>query len=197
MRFPDRWVIVLSMALNVKKIERRKSKFHELLQAQVSNEFTASQQYIAVAVWFDNADLPRLASHFYKQALEERNHGMMIVQYLMDNNLPVSIPGVADVRNDFAAPREPVALALQQEKDVTEQIVTLAKTARDEGDYIGEQFLQWFLKEQVEEVASMSTLLTVIDRADGNLFHVENFLVRESVGDGADSGAPRAAGGTL
>jgi ferritin len=186
------------MALNVKKIERRKtSKFHDLLQAQVRNEFTASQQYIAVAVWYDGADLPRLASHFYKQALEERNHAMMIVQYLMDNGLPVSIPGVDDVRTAFGSPREPVELALQQEKDVTEQIVVLAKTARDEGDYIGEQFLQWFLKEQVEEVASMSTLLTVVDRADGNLFHVENFLVREHVGDVSDSGAPRAAGGAV
>src|SRR3954469_11566775 len=151
------------MALNVKKIGTKTNKFHDLLQAQVRNEFTASQQYIAVAVWYDSADLPRLASHFYKQALEERNHAMMIVQYLMDNGLPVRIPGVDDVRTEFAAPREPVALALQQEKDVTEQIVVLAKTARDEGDYIGEQFLQWFLKEQVEEVASMSTLLTVID----------------------------------
>ncbi|HEX6343295.1 ferritin [Umezawaea sp.] len=185
------------MALNVKKIGSKSNRFHDLLQAQIGNEFTASQQYIAVAVWFDNADLPRLASHFYKQALEERNHAMMIVQYLMDNGLPVSIPGVGDVRNDFSAAREPVALALQQEKDVTEQIVVLAKTARDEGDYIGEQFLQWFLKEQVEEVASMSTLLTVIDRADGNLFHVENFLVRETVGEESDSGAPRAAGGAV
>ncbi|MCE6996971.1 ferritin [Saccharothrix sp. S26] len=186
------------MAVNLKKISAaRSSKFHGLLQEQVRNEFTASQQYVAIAVWFDANDLPRLASHFYKQALEERNHAMMIVQYLMDNGLPVSIPGVDDVRNDFTAPREPVALALEQEKNVTEQIVALAKTARDEGDYIGEQFLQWFLKEQVEEVASMSTLLTVIDRADGNLFHVENFLTRESVGEEADGGAPRAAGGAL
>ncbi|MFD1147799.1 ferritin [Saccharothrix hoggarensis] len=186
------------MAVNLKKLSSaRASKFHELLQEQVRNEFTASQQYVAIAVWYDGNDLPRLASHFYKQALEERNHAMMIVQYLMDNGLPVSIPGVDDVRNDFTAPREPVALALEQEKKVTEQIVTLAKTARDEGDYLGEQFLQWFLKEQVEEVASMSTLLTVVDRADGNLFHVENFLTRESVGEEADGGAPRAAGGAL
>lgn len=186
------------MAVNLKKISSaRSSKFHDLLREQVRNEFTASQQYVAIAVWFDANDLPRLASHFYKQALEERNHAMMVVQYLMDNGLPVAIPGVDDVRNDFAAPREPVALALEQEKKVTEQIVTLAKTARDEGDYIGEQFLQWFLKEQVEEVASMSTLLTVIDRAEGNLFHVENFLTRESVGEDVDGSAPRAAGGAL
>ncbi len=186
------------MALNVKKIPARKSKLHEQLQAQVGNEFTASQQYVAIAVWFDNNDLPRLASHFYKQALEERNHALMIVQYLMDSDLKVAIPGTDEVRNEFTAPREPVELALQQEKTVTDQIVALAKTARDEGDYLGEQFLQWFLKEQVEEVASMSTLLNVIDRADGNLFHVEAFLAREGVGDGgADPTAPRAAGGSL
>ncbi|MBB5806906.1 ferritin [Saccharothrix ecbatanensis] len=187
------------MAVNLKKISpARATKFHDLLQQQVRNEFTASHQYVAVAVWYDANDLPRLASHFYQQALEERNHALMIVRYLMDNGLPVTIPGVADVRNDFAGPRDPIALALEQEKTVTEQIVTLAKTARDEGDYLGEQFLQWFLKEQVEEVASMTTLLTVMDRAEGNLFHVENFLVRESVGEeGADPTAPRVAGGAL
>ncbi|KAA2257124.1 ferritin [Solihabitans fulvus] len=186
------------MALSVKKIQQRKSKFHDLLQQQVRNEFTASQQYIAIAVWYDANDLPVLAGHFFKQAVEERNHAMMIVQYLLDTAQPVTIPGVDDVRSDFTAAREPVVLALQQEKDVTDQIVTLARTARDEGDYLGEQFLQWFLKEQVEEVAAMSTLLTVVDRAEGNLFHVENFLAREGTGDnGAASGAPRAAGGAL
>ncbi|WP_309110114.1 ferritin [Saccharothrix sp.] len=185
------------MALNVKKIPSRTSKFHDLLQAQVRNEFTASQQYVAIAVWFDNNDLPRLASHFYKQALEERNHAMMIVQYLMDNDLKLAIPGVDEVRNDFSTAREPVELALQQEKAVTDQVVALAKAARDEGDYLGEQFLQWFLKEQVEEVASMNTLLNVVDRADGNLFHVETFLAREHVGEDADPTAPRVAGGSL
>lgn len=68
------------MALSTKKIQPRESKYNELLQEQVKNEFTASQQYIAVAVWFDNEDLPQLAKHFYRQALEERNHAMMIVQ---------------------------------------------------------------------------------------------------------------------
>jgi ferritin len=185
------------MASNVKKIAPKKSKFHELLQAQVGNEFSASQQYIALAVWFDNEDLPRLASHFYKQALEERNHAMMIVQFLMDNDIAVAIPGTTAPINEFKAPRDLVDLALRQEQQVTDQIVALARAAREEGDYIGEQFLQWFLKEQVEEVSSMKTLLTIMDRADGNMFYVETFLTRESVGDGADSGAPRAAGGAL
>ena len=179
------------------KLHPRESRFHQLLEDQVSNEFTASQQYLAVAVWFDNHDLPQLASHFYRQALEERNHAMMIVQYLMDNDIDVAIPGIEAVRNDFSETRELIALALEQEREVTQEITTLAKTARDEGDYIGEQFMQWFLKEQVEEVSQMSTLLNVVDRSKGNLFDVENFLARESVGNEADPGAPKAAGGAV
>nr|CEL16143.1 Ferritin-like protein 2 [Kibdelosporangium sp. MJ126-NF4]CTQ94069.1 Ferritin-like protein 2 [Kibdelosporangium sp. MJ126-NF4] len=174
------------------------SKFNQLLQQQIRNEFTASQQYIAVAVWFDDQDLPQLAKHFYHQALEERNHAMMIVQYLLDNDVKVIIPSVEDVRNDFAEAVELIELALNQERQVTDDIVALAKAARDEDDYKGEQFMQWFLKEQVEEVSQMSTLLNVVKRSNGNLFDVETFVARESVGDGgSDAGAPRAAGGTL
>ncbi|MEV5537565.1 ferritin [Saccharopolyspora shandongensis] len=186
------------MAVTAKKIQHKESRFEHLLQEQVRNEFTASHQYMAVAVWFDNEDLPRLAAHFYRQALEERNHAMMIVQYLMDNNIKPVIPAIEQVRNDFTETRELVALALEQEREVTREIETLAKTAREEGDYLGEQFMQWFLKEQVEEVASMSTLLNVVDRSKGNLFDVENYLARETVGDtGADATAPRTAGGAL
>lgn len=173
--------------------------FASLLRDQVGNEFDAHQQYIALAIWFDRSSLPRLAAHFYRQALEERNHAMMIMQYALDRDMVIEIPGVNSPRNDFVQAREPVALALEQEKAVTDQIVTLAKTARDEGDYVGEQFMQWFLEEQVEEVSSMSTLLSVVDRAGDNLFHVEEFLARETVGDagGPNGNAPRAAGGAL
>jgi bacterioferritin B len=174
------------------------TKFHSLLQDQVRHEFTASQQYIALAVWFDGHDLPQLARHFYRQSREERNHAMMIVQYLLDNDIQPTIPGVGEVRNDFSDATDLVALALKQEKEVTDEIVNLAKAARDEDDYKGEQFMQWFLKEQVEEVAQMTTLLNVMHRAEGNLFDVETFLARESVGDGGDDPlAPHAAGGTL
>ncbi|GAB3427059.1 ferritin [Flindersiella endophytica] len=174
------------------------SKFVALLQEQIRHEFNAHQQYIALAVWFDAQDLPRLAAHFYRQALEERNHAMMIVQYFLDQSIKVAIPAVDEVRNDFTSARDLVALALAQERTVTDQIVALAKAARDEADYVGEQFMQWFLKEQVEEVSSMSTLLAVMDRAGDNLFHVEDFLAREAVGDnGSDQNSPHAAGGAL
>lgn len=174
------------------------SKFHELLNAQIGNELNASQQYIAVAVWFDDQDLPQLAKHFYRQALEERNHAMMIVQYLLDMGNKPTIPGVEAVRNEFSTADELVALALEQEKEVTREINALVRAARAEEDYQGEQFLQWFLAEQVEEVSSMDTLLNVIKRSNGNLFDVENFVAREQIGDGGeDPSAPSAAGGAV
>jgi ferritin len=173
------------------------SKFNSMLQEQVRYEFTASQQYVALAVWFDGQDLPQLAKHFYRQSLEERNHAMMIVQYLLDNDISPTITGVNEVRNDFTEAADLIALALKQEKEVTDEIISLAKVARDEDDYKGEQFMQWFLKEQVEEVAQMTTLLNVVRRANGNLFDVENYLARESVRNHDDPLAPHAAGGAL
>jgi bacterioferritin B len=179
------------------RIDTQDTKFHGLLQDQIRNEFTAAQQYIAIAVYFDDADLPQLAAHFYRQAVEERNHAMMVVRYLLDRNIHADIPGVDAVRNEFASPREAIALALDQERGVTEQITTLAAVARDENDYLGEQFMHWFLKEQVEEVASMTTLLRIADRAGDNLFHLEDFVAREIATAGADVTAPTVAGGSL
>jgi bacterioferritin B len=175
------------------------STYEKLLQEQIRNEFTASQQYVAVAVWYDDQDLPRLASHFYKQALEERNHAMMMVQYLLERDIHPRIPGVGDVEFDFKNPLEPLELAMQQEITVTKQIETLARAARADNDYIGEQFMQWFLKEQVEEVAAMTTLVNVAKRAGDNLFHLEDFIAREGVGDGGaeDPTAPPVAGGKV
>ncbi|MFW0786281.1 ferritin [Gordonia sp. CPCC 206044] len=174
------------------------SVFHKLLHAQIGNEFAASQQYIAIAVYYDGIDMPRLASYFYAQAVEERNHAMMIVRHLLDRGIAVDLPGVAAPQTAFDDFRDPIELALTHEKTVTEQIVDLARTARDEGDYLGEQFLQWFLSEQVEEVATMTTLHTIAERAQGNMFDVENFVRREMSGSEATTtNAPRAAGGNL
>jgi ferritin len=110
----------------------------------------------------------------------------------------VAIPGVPAPKTEFADVVEPVRLALEQEKRVTEQISELAKLARSEGDLVGEQFLHWFLQEQREEVSSMAALLTVVERSRDNVMLIEDFLAREAVGDaGAESGAPPAAGGAL
>src|SRR5215218_10965487 len=135
------------------------ASFPDGLNEQVGHEFAASQQYVAIAVQYDAQTLPRLAAHFYRQAVEERNHAMMIVQYLLDAGVPVEVPGVEAPQTSFDDDRVPVQLALEQEKNVTEQIARLVQIARDDGEHVGEHFLGWFLEEQREEVASMASLL--------------------------------------
>ena len=175
------------------------SAFTDKLNDQLANEFAASQQYIAIAVWYDDETLPLLARHFYRQAVEERNHAMIIVQYLLDAQAPVTIPAVTAPRTAFSDQIEPVRLALEQEKTVTSQIQELAKLARAEGDLVGEQFLAWFLKEQLEEMSSMADLLRTVERAaETNILLAESYLARTQVGDeGNNDNAPPAAGGAL
>jgi ferritin len=172
--------------------------FASQLNEQVGHEFAASQQYVAIAVHYDAQTLPRLAAHFYRQAVEERNHAMMIVQYLLDADEEVATPAVPAPQTSFADVVEPVRLALEQEKRVTDQIKALVQAARDEGDLVGEQFLHWFLQEQREEVSSMGALLTVAERSRDNVMRIEDYLAREFGGENElEVGAPPAAGGAL
>ena len=167
--------------------------FVSLLNEQIAHEYAAHQQYVACAVYFDGETLPQLAGFFYRQAMEERDHAMMMVQYLLDTDAEVRIPGVAAPVNGFANVVEPVALALDQERRVTDQITALAGVAREAADYTSEQFMQWFIKEQVEEVATMSDLLRVAQRSS-DVQDIEDYVVREQSGEGEDPTAPRAAG---
>ena len=173
-------------------------RFADALNEQIAYEFAASQQYVAIAVHYDAQTLPQLAAHFYRQAVEERNHAMMMVQYLLDADETVVVPAVEAPTTSFADVVEPVRLALDQEKRVTGQIQQLALTAREEGDLVAEQFMHWFLQEQREEVSSMSALLDVVERSKDTVMHVEDFLARESGGENPlEAGAPPAAGGAL
>jgi bacterioferritin B len=174
------------------------ARFVEHLNEQIAQEFAASQQYVANAVYYDSQTLPRLAAFFYAQAVEERNHAMMMVQYLLDVDALVTIPGIAAPETGFADIVAPVALALEQERHVSDQIAALAGVAREESDYLSEQFVQWFLKEQVEEIATMSSLLSVVERSAGSPMFIEDYLVREHGGaEAADPTAPPVAGGDL
>ncbi len=174
-------------------------RFYDAVNEQIGYEFGASQQYVAIAVHYDGETLPQLATHFYRQAVEERNHAMMLVQFLLDADQPVRIPGVEAPQTEFKDAVEPVALALEQEKRVTSQISALSALAREENELVGEEFLNWFLKEQREEVSSMSDLLKLVQRAsESNLLLAEDSLARTAIGDqGADPSAPSAAGGAL
>jgi len=169
--------------------------FADALNEQISNEFAASQQYVAAAVYYDAETLPRLAAFFYRQALEEREHAMMMIRYLLDVGEQVRIPDIKSQQTTFATGSDPVRMALQQEQRVSDEIFGLFELARELKDYRAEQFLQWFVKEQVEEVSLMGDLLNVVERSRDNLLLAEDYIAREKLGEeGSDPTAPPAAG---
>ena len=171
-------------------------RFVVALNDQIEREFGASQQYLAAAVYYEDETLPRLARLFYDQAVEERGHALMMAKYLLDLGLRPRVPGVREPRGDFANFVEPIAIALEQEQKVTDQISELAAIAREEHDFVSEQFVQWFLKEQVEEIDLMSTLLTTAERSRERPLDLEDFIAREGIGSGeTDPAAPAPAGG--
>ena len=169
-------------------------RFVEQLNIQIGHEFAAHQQYVACAVYYDALTMPQMARFFYAQALEERGHAMMMVNYLIDSDAPVIIPGVSAPQVDFEDLVAPVALALEQEKRVSAQINELTRIARDEADFASDQFMQWFIKEQVEEIATMSDLLAVVRRSK-DIEAIEDYIQREQSSAAADPGAPAIAGG--
>ena len=170
-------------------------RFVDQLNTQIGHEFAAHQQYVACAVYYDALTMPQMAGFFYAQALEERNHAMMMVQYLMDSDAPVRIPGVEAPQVEFDDLVAPVALALDQERRVAAQINELTRIAREESDFASDQFMQWFIKEQVEEIATMSDLVTVVRRSQDNIEAIEDYIQREQSGAAADPTAPPIAGG--
>ncbi len=170
------------------------ARFAEQLNVQIGNELAAHNQYLACAVHYDAETMPRMAAFFYRQALEERGHAMMMVRYLLDTDAAVSIPALPAPVSVFADVVAPVELALEQEKRVTEQVNDLLRIAREEFDFASEQFMQWFVKEQVEEVATMNDLLAVVRRCRDDLEDIEEFVARETNGAAADPTAPREAG---
>ncbi|MFI7004019.1 ferritin [Nocardia sp. NPDC050175] len=169
--------------------------FPTLLSTQIRRGFTAAQQYLAAAVYLDSNRLPQLAKHCYAKSDEQRAHALRMVQYLLDRDLGIQIGGLDEVRSTFESPRAAIAFLLATAQTRSGQITGLARAARQSGDYLGERFIQWFLKEQVDEVAKMTTLLTVIDRSTSDLFDVEDFIARElRAPQRVDNATPRMAG---
>jgi bacterioferritin B len=155
-------------------------KINDAINQQIGNEFGASLQYVAIATNFDADALPQLAAHFYRQAEEEREHAMKFVKFLVDADGEVKIPAVPAPRAKFATAEDAVKLSLDWEVEVTNQIHKLVALAKKEDNYTTDQFLQWFVAEQLEEVSSMDNLLKVIRRAgESGLLRVEEWLSRQ------------------
>ena len=155
-----------------------KSKLVDAMNEQIKSEFGASAQYIAIAIHFNDLALPELAGFFYRQSEEEREHAMKFIHFMLEAGAKPIIPAIPDMRNAFESAADAVQYALDQEMRVTDEINNLVSLAIAENDHTSNNFLQWFVTEQVEEIDTMSTLLQTIKHANGNMLWVEDYVRR-------------------
>jgi ferritin len=150
---------------------------------QIGMEFAASLQYDAIGSHFAAESLPRLSRHFFKQATEERGHAHRFMKFVVDAGGRVEIPAIPAPIARFQFAKDAVKLSYDQELAVTKSINSIADLALKQNDHITGNFLQWFIKEQLEEVSSMDQLLKIVERAgEGGLL-----LVEQSLGGGGSS----------
>lgn len=153
-------------------------KTAQAFNQQIANEFGASMQYLSIAAHFHHRNLTLLSKLFLAQAEEEREHAMKFVKYLFDTKADLRIPAIPAATATFASAEAAVDAALAWEYEVTRQITALMDLAVKENDYLAQSFLQWFIDEQLEEVAKMDRLLGVIRQSgEKNLLMVEAYLV--------------------
>lgn len=165
------------------------AKVNESISQQIGNELGASHQYIAIANYFSDEGLLGLSKFFYKQADEEREHALKFNKFLLDSGGRSEIPAVQAPKSRFESPLEALQLSLDWENEVTRQINEIYALAARENDFVTQNFLNWFLTEQLEEVSSMDTLVKVAKRAGSNLLFLEEFVARH--GDALrEEGAP-------
>ncbi len=159
-------------------------KMNAAINAQIGREFAASLEYVSIASSFASEGLPELAKHFYRQAEEERDHAMRFVKYVVDAGGKMAIPAIPAPKSAFASAEEGVRNSLEWEVTVTKHINALVDLAIRETDHTTQNFLQWFVTEQLEEVSSMETLLSVVRRAgESGLLTVEAMLARTAPAD--------------
>jgi bacterioferritin B len=161
------------------------------INAQIGNEFGAMLQYYAIGAHFAAEGLSDLSAHFYEQAEEEKKHALRIIQFVIDTGARVNILAVPVPRADFNAAEDAIKLSLEQEARVTAHtnaLVSMARAAHfindfktpSESDRTTNNFLQWLVEKQSEEVALLEQLLRAVQRTgEGDLVRVKEHLAHE------------------
>ena len=148
--------------------------FPDALNEQVAHEFAASQQYVAIAVHYDAQTLPHLAAHFYRQAVEERNHAMMLVQYLLDADEEVVDPGRRGAADGLRGRRRARRARARAGARVTEQISGLRGSRARRASSSASSSSTGSSRSSARRSRRWARSLTVVERSRDNVLLVED-----------------------
>jgi ferritin len=129
-------------------------RLQEQLNEQIVKEFYSAYLYLSMEAYYTSLNLNGFANWFHVQAQEERDHAMLIFNYLNKVSGKVTLGQIDAPNTDFASIEEALKLSLSHEQFVTRSIYSIVDTAIEEKDHKTNQFLQWFVNEQTEEEAN-------------------------------------------
>ena len=129
------------------------------LNKQINEEMFSSYLYLSMAAYFESANLPGFANWMRVQTQEETLHAMMFFDYVNERNGRVLLTKIEAPRTKWKSPTDAFTEAYNHEKHISERIRALVKQARELDDDSTDNFLQWFVAEQVEEENSTYTIV--------------------------------------
>ncbi len=143
-------------------------KMQEMLNEQYHKEIYSAHMYLSMCSYFLDRDLDGFANYFKVQAQEELMHSEKQFNYMHEVDGKITMKAIAAPPNEFESIIDCFEKTLAHEKEVTKSIYSLVRQALDEGDFATHTFLQWFITEQVEEEASVKTLLKKLEMIGDN-----------------------------
>lgn len=148
-----------------------KKRIEEVLNEQLKKEAYASQLYLSMASWAETEGFDGIAEWFYAQAEEERVHMMKFVRFINERGGKAIIPKVEEPPKDFPGIKEAFEASLDHEKMVTDSIHEIVNMAIEDKDYATNHWLQWFVEEQMEEEASVQSIIDKLNMVgDKNIY---------------------------
>ncbi|MHC4128468.1 MAG: ferritin [Planctomycetota bacterium] len=130
-----------------------KSEIEAALNQQLNYEQNAAQEYLAMAAYFDDQNLPGFAKFMRAQCKEETEHAMRLFDHICERGGRVKLGPIGEPAFDYGSAKDAFEAARAMEHANTRSIHALYKLALDHGDYAAQTMLHWFIDEQVEEEA--------------------------------------------
>ena len=143
-------------------------KMEKAINGQINAELYSAYLYLSMAAWFQERDLPGFASWMRIQVQEEQFHAMKMFDHVLERGGRTDLGAIDAPPGDWKSPLDVFKATLEHEQKVTGLINDLVYLARDERDNATEIFLQWFVKEQVEEEDTASGILGQLKLVEGS-----------------------------
>lgn len=137
-------------------------KILESLNEQINKEIYSAYFYLGMSAYAMSIGLKGFANWFHVQWKEELDHAKKIFDYVHQQGQRVTLKAIDQPPQDFSSGPDLFERTLTHEKNVTKLIDNLVKLAQAENDQATYDFLQWFVKEQQEEMATPAEILKKI-----------------------------------